>query len=203
MARQLLLNTLVKVFGDFVDGLTEENLKVGVSRYFIRVNMLSYATRGSPSHHITPATYLHTYTQVWSGEIILENLQLNRNAIKKLNLPVEVMHGYVGSFRVSIPWARLTSESINVEIRDVVLVAKPGDPNTWDPEELRRKNLDAKRILLEKATEAAQAWQKKGAGGGNGGSSALDDSKSEGYFARLATRIADNIFVYLKNVHIR
>jgi hypothetical protein len=32
MARQLLLKTLVSVLGDFVDGLTEDNLKVGVSR---------------------------------------------------------------------------------------------------------------------------------------------------------------------------
>jgi hypothetical protein len=32
MARQLLLKSLVSIFGDFVDGLTEENLKVGVSR---------------------------------------------------------------------------------------------------------------------------------------------------------------------------
>lgn len=30
MARQLLLKTLVSVLGDFVDGLTEDNLKVGV-----------------------------------------------------------------------------------------------------------------------------------------------------------------------------
>lgn len=30
MARQMLLKSLVSVFGDFVDGLTEENLKVGV-----------------------------------------------------------------------------------------------------------------------------------------------------------------------------
>lgn len=127
---------------------------------------------------------------------MLENLQLNRNGIKKLNLPVDVSHGFVGSFRVSIPWSRLTSESINVEIRDVVLVAKPGDPDTWDPEELRKKNLDAKRMLLEKATEAAQAWQKKGG-------SEASSSENSGYFARLATRIADNIFVYLKNVHIR
>jgi len=31
MARQLLLNTLVGVLGEFIDGLTEDNLKLGVS----------------------------------------------------------------------------------------------------------------------------------------------------------------------------
>ena len=61
MARQLLLNTLTSAFGDLVDGLTEENLKVGV----------------------------------WSGEILLENLRLNRKGIQKLNLPIDVQHGYV------------------------------------------------------------------------------------------------------------
>lgn len=31
MAKQILLNTLVNVFGEYIDGLNEENLKLGVS----------------------------------------------------------------------------------------------------------------------------------------------------------------------------
>lgn len=107
-------------------------------------------------------------------------------------------HRYIGSFRVFIPWSRLTSESVTVEIENVVLVASPGDPAKWDPEELRKKNLDAKRVLLEKATEAARAWSSH-----SRRKTQEQKAESAGYFARLATRIADNIFVFLKNVHIR
>ena len=105
---------------------------------------------------------------------------------------------YIGSFRVSIPWARLTYESVSVEIENVVLIAKPGDPNKWDPEELRRCNLTAKRVLLEKATAAARAWSSHSR-------RKTQDEKAEsaGYFGKLATRIADNLFVFLKNVHVR
>eukprot|EP00624_Nannochloropsis_granulata_P000394 evm.model.NODE_11590_length_5021_cov_19.379805.1 len=172
MARQLLLNTLTSVFGDLVEGLTEENLKVGV----------------------------------WSGEILLKNLRLNGKAIQKLNLPIDVQHGYIGSFRVSIPWSRLTSESVSVEIENVVLIAKPADPMKWDPEELRRCNLNAKRILLEKATEAARAWnssRRKSQADEAAMSASGSGKESAGYFAKLATRIADNLFVFLKNVHVR
>lgn len=80
----------------------------------------------------------------------------------------------------------------------MVLVASPGDPRQWDPEELRKKNLDAKRVLLEKATEAARAWSSH-----SRRKTQEQKAESAGYFARLATRIADNLFVFLKNVHIR
>lgn len=112
--------------------------------------------------------------------------------------PTPHEHRYIGSFRVFIPWARLTSESVTVEIENVVLVASPGDPRQWDPEELRKKNLDAKRVLLEKATEAARAWSSH-----SRRKTQEQKAESAGYFARLATRIADNLFVFLKNVHIR
>ena len=54
--------------------------------------------------------------------------------------------------QVCIPWARLGSESVTVEIRDVLLLAGPVDPSMWDPEDLRTKNLEAKRAMLEKVS---------------------------------------------------
>ena len=70
MAKKLLLSALVNVLGDFVDGLTEENLAVGV----------------------------------WSGKIVLNQVQLNRKAVAKLNLPVAVEHGFIETLEVIIPW---------------------------------------------------------------------------------------------------
>lgn len=123
---------------------------------------------------------------------MLEKLSLNREGIKKLHLPIEVKHGYIGSLRVSIPWARLTSESVTIEIQDVFLLANPVDPKSWDPDDLQRKNLEAKRALLEKLSQApARARDEKGG------------KEDSGYFAKLAAKIADNIFIYLKDIHIR
>lgn len=124
---------------------------------------------------------------------MLENLSLNREGIKKLHLPIEVKHGYIGSLRVSIPWSRLTSESVNIEIQDVFLLANPVDPKSWDPDELRKVNLETKRALLEKLGQAT--GNSAGGGGKDGG--------NEGYFARLGAKIADNIFIFIKSVHVR
>jgi vacuolar protein sorting-associated protein 13A/C len=126
--------------------------------------------------------------------ILLENLSLNREGIKKLHLPIEVKHGYIGTLRVSIPWSRLTSESVSIEIQDVFLLANPVDPKSWDPDELRKVNLETKRAMLEKLGQATG-----GSAGGGGGK----DGGNEGYFARLGAKIADNIFIFIKSVHVR
>lgn len=76
MAKRLLLNVLVQVLGDFIDGLTEENLKVGV----------------------------------WSGEIVLENLQINKALLQKYNAPFSLRYGLIKRLELIVPWGTLESK---------------------------------------------------------------------------------------------
>ena len=41
---------------------------------------------------------------IWSGEILLRNLKLRKAALDKFNLPVEVVEGYIGELKLSVPW---------------------------------------------------------------------------------------------------
>lgn len=81
------------------------------------------------------------------------------------------------------------SESVSVEITDVFLVCGPLEREDWDQDEVRRQNLEFKRQSLEKALNSI--GQKK------------MSEEDAGYFAKLGTKIADNLFVYLRNIHIR
>ena len=44
---------------------------------------------------------------VLSGDVILRRLQLKPEAFERLNLPIDLTRGVVGSLRVKIPWAKV------------------------------------------------------------------------------------------------
>ena len=60
---------------------------------------------------------------VWSGEIVLQNLALKREALAWLELPVHICAGSIGLLQMSIPWASLGSQPCKVVLEDVQLLA--------------------------------------------------------------------------------
>ena len=121
MAKQLLLNTLVDVFGEYLTGLTAENLQIGV----------------------------------WSGEIKYDDLRVNPAGISKLGLPVDVAHGSIRHFAVSVPWTRLESQPVTVDIDGVYVVARPVDRARLSDDELHRRFIQNKQDAIASALKAA------------------------------------------------
>lgn len=115
MAQKLLLNVLVQVLGEFVEGLSEENLKLGV----------------------------------WSGKIVLQNLELNRKSIQKLNLPVTVTYGSVKKVEVVIPWTALESQPVKIDISGICLQVGPVVVSDLDPVHVSERALANKRHKLD------------------------------------------------------
>jgi vacuolar protein sorting-associated protein 13A/C len=160
MTKRLLLNALVTVLGDFVEGLTEENLKVGV----------------------------------WSGKIILNRLRLNENGLKKLKLPIDVVHGYVETLEVVIPWASLESQPVKIILEGVYLLITPVDLSSLHLQDLheRIKQFKSQKLdEIEKTIEQSFHANEPQA------------VKNNSYFERLSTKILDNLEIQLSNVHLR
>ena len=61
---------------------------------------------------------------VWSGRVVLENLTLRPDALVGL-LPVGVRAGFVGRIEMSVPWHKLGSSPVTLELHDVFLLAMP------------------------------------------------------------------------------
>lgn len=110
---------------------------------------------------------------------------------------MDVCHGYVGSLRVSIPWTKLSSESVTAEVSDIYMVIQPIDVDLNNADTIREKALEAKRIMLDKLTAVAKAQAAALA------KEKEDKKQDDGYFARLATKIADNIYILVRNLHVR
>ena len=157
MAQKWLLNVLVQVLGEFVEGLSEENLKLGV----------------------------------WSGKIVLTNLELNRASIAKLNLPVAVVFGSVKRVEVIIPWASLESSPVKIDISGVFLQVGPLDMASLDPAVVSSRAAANKRyklVQVEKAMELSLQMSD---------SSDKSSAKDQNYFQRLTSKIIGKAMYFI------
>ena len=64
-----------------------------------------------------------------SGNAVLENLQLKREALDQLDLPITVKGGFLGKLTLNIPWKQLKSKPATVKIEKVFILAGPKSAN--------------------------------------------------------------------------
>jgi vacuolar protein sorting-associated protein 13A/C len=132
---------------------------------------------------------------IWSGDVKLRNLELRREALDQLHLPLNVVAGHLGSLTLSIPWSNLRGKPLKINIEDVFLLAAPKEDADYDAEEedrrahaVKMEKLDSAELLKERNTE---------------GMSAEEQQKSQSFTASMVTAIVDNVQVTVKNIHIR
>lgn len=159
MAKRLLLNVLVSVLGDYIEDLTEDNLKLGV----------------------------------WSGEIVLNDLRINRKILQKLGLPVSIVHGAVTSLTVIIPWASLETNPVRILADGVYLQVNQLNMADLNGEFMMKRAIEMKRFKLDEADKLV-----KGSLGGEEVS-----EKDLSYFQRLTATIVNNLEIQLTNLHFR
>jgi vacuolar protein sorting-associated protein 13A/C len=132
---------------------------------------------------------------IWSGDVKLKNLELRREALDQLHLPLNVVEGHLGQLTLQIPWSNLRGKPVKVHIEDVFLLAAPREDADYDAEEEERRShavkmekLDSAELLKERNTE---------------GMSQEEQNKNQTFTASLVTAIVDNVQVTIKNIHIR
>lgn len=132
---------------------------------------------------------------IWSGDVKLRDLELRREALDQLHLPLNVVQGHLGQLTLSIPWSNLRGKPVRVSIEDVFLLAAPREDAEYDPDEEERREhavkmekLDSAELLKERNTE---------------GMSPEEEQKNQSFTASLVAAIVDNVQVSVKNVHIR
>ncbi|KAL2433872.1 Intermembrane lipid transfer protein VPS13 [Exophiala dermatitidis] len=132
---------------------------------------------------------------IWSGDVKLRNLELRREALDQLHLPINVVEGRLGELTLQIPWSNLRGKPVKVNIEDVFLLSAPKQEDDYDPEEeekravaVKLEKLESAELLKERNTEAMSPEEQK---------------KNQSFTQSLVTAIVDNLQVSIKNVHIR
>ncbi|OJJ40573.1 hypothetical protein ASPWEDRAFT_220427 [Aspergillus wentii DTO 134E9] len=132
---------------------------------------------------------------IWSGDVKLRNLELRREALDQLRLPLNVVEGHLGELTLSIPWSNLRGKPVKVDIEDVFLLAAPKEDADYDPEEeerrahaLKMERIESAEILKEKNSE---------------GMSQEEQRRNQSFTQSMVTAVVDNLQISIKNVHFR
>lgn len=155
-----------------------------------------------------------------SGSLALKDLQIKREALDALNLPVEVHKGLIGQLNIYIPLTTLGSEPIRFVIEDVFLLVKmkkaSGDVDLAEEERKLQKvkqdqlrQLEAKEAAAKEALAAEKQGQQSMLICRKVVWQWLNISRSEqGWMdwlgvSSVAEKAAGNVQASIKNIHIR
>ena len=132
---------------------------------------------------------------VWSGDVKLHNLELRKEALDQLKLPINVVEGHLGQLTIVIPWSNLRGAPVKVFIEDIFLLASPKEEAAYDEDEEERRK---QRIKMEKLDSAELIKERS-----QEGLSQEEQKKSQSFTESLVTKIVDNLQVTVKNIHVR
>ncbi|KPI40863.1 Vacuolar protein sorting-associated protein 13 [Cyphellophora attinorum] len=132
---------------------------------------------------------------IFSGDVKLRNLELRREALDQLHLPINVVDGRLGELTLSIPWSNLRGKPVKVNIEDVFLLAAPKEEDQFDAEEEEKR---AVAVKLEKL-ESAELLKERNVEG----MSKEEQQKNQSFVSSFTTAIVDNLQISIKNIHIR
>eukprot|EP01080_Neovahlkampfia_damariscottae_P010721 gene10721-3341_t len=128
-----------------------------------------------------------------SGEVILTNLEVIDSAFDQFNLPLSVLRGTIGLFKLKIPVTSLQKNPVIVEISDIFIVLRPKKFVEWDMSKENEKTQTSKQQKLEMhdLLQKEKNENKK------------QNINNEGLIKKLTNTIINNVQVTIKNVHIR
>lgn len=131
---------------------------------------------------------------IWNGDVKLRNLELRKEALDQMHLPINVVEGHLGQLTMSIPWTNLRGKPVRINIEDVFLLAAPKQDEEYNEEEEKKREHDVKMEKLENAELLKQR---------NPESTAEEQQKSQSFTESMTTAIVDNLQVAIKSIHLR
>ncbi len=143
-----------------------------------------------PAWHVKNFDPAQLKVGIWSGDVKLRNLELRREALDQLKLPINVVEGHLGELTLIIPWSNLRGAPVKVFIEDVYLLASPKEEAQYNEEEeerrrqrLKMEKLDSAELLKERSRE---------------GLSREEEKRSQSFTQSLVTKIVDNLQVTIQ-----
>lgn len=132
---------------------------------------------------------------IWSGDVKLRDLELRKEALDQLKLPINVVEGHLGQLTLTIPWSNLRGQPVKVFIEDVYLLAAPKEDAEYDEEEEERRRQAVKIEKLDSAEMLKERNQE--------GLSQEEQKKSQSFTDSLVSTIVNNLQISVKNIHVR
>ncbi|XP_041352246.1 vacuolar protein sorting-associated protein 13D-like isoform X2 [Gigantopelta aegis] len=130
------------------------------------------------------------------GAVELENLPLKKDALRSLDIPLEVKSGVIGKITLQIPISRLRSEPWVISIEKIYLVAGPLTELKHDEQKEKDQEKNYKQEMLD-ALEAKWKVLKQGK------QSELTSTSWFSYGASMLANVLENIQLIVSDIHLR
>ena len=134
---------------------------------------------------------------VWSGRVVLERLTLRPDALLGL-LPVHVRAGFVGRIVMVVPWHKLGTLPVTVELHDVHVLASPLNEELWTDEQEAAYGWAQKQAKLRAREHEVQALLERLLA-----RSAADAAEDGSFSATLLARVVENVHLSVVGLHVR
>jgi vacuolar protein sorting-associated protein 13A/C len=132
---------------------------------------------------------------LWSGNVVLENLYLKPNALADLNLPVTISIGYLQKLVLQVPWKNLYTHPTKATIDGLYLLVIPKTEVEYDAKRDEKEQHEAKmkEVLkieeLRKEKEAAE-------------NAKATDKSNDTFVERMQLQVIRNLELSIENIHI-
>ena len=132
---------------------------------------------------------------VWGGDITLENVYLKPNALLLLQLPLIITYGKIVKLVVKVPWAKLSSASVEVRLEGLYIIISTQDKANWEYSE-EGDIIDRKESIEAYENRRKQLQEQKLL-------SAEEELKEKGFLEKMTAKILDNLKFVIQDIHIR
>ena len=134
---------------------------------------------------------------LWNGTLSLKNVKIKSNAFNKLGLnsSFTIERGIIGSFELKCNWAKLTSEPVQIIIKDIYVLLQCRNRSDISNDELIEYLWQIKQNILEKLEKNNITLN-----------SSIDksyyDSYAQPFIEQYKTSIQNNIQLCFERIHI-
>eukprot|EP00850_Spirogloea_muscicola_P014797 SM000108S14241 [mRNA] locus=s108:273586:291541:- [translate_table: standard] len=146
---------------------------------------------GYLGHYFTGVQKEQLRIGLWSGIVLLENVELFLEAFDHLELPFAMKIARVGKLRLQVPWKKLGWEPLVVSMENVTICAGPRKEAEWEAGPSEKRAREAKRAKLA-AAELVKLSRR-----------VSEDRSGLSYISYLSAKIIDNVQISVSNIHLR
>ncbi|GFN81247.1 vacuolar protein sorting-associated protein 13a-like [Plakobranchus ocellatus] len=130
----------------------------------------------------------------FTGDVVLNNLNLQESALDDLDLPVKIKAGHIAKLTLKIPWKNLYTEAVVAHLDGIYALAVPNIAIKYEKEKEWKAEQDAKQARLAKIEEQKKLEAEK---------DKPVDPKKASFAEKLATQVIKNLQVRVGNIHVR
>ena len=130
---------------------------------------------------------------LWSGKVDIKQVKLKPNLLQRYKIPVRIVYSALQGLSLQIPWKSIFTSPLVITIESVVVLCNFAEGSL--PRDVRREDVvkminstirQAGQDLLEKSKEKQKQAREDG-----------------GVMGKLTYKILDNLYLSIKNIHVR